>query len=142
MLRLITRAPAMSGQGLEYRYYRETELNQLAEEVQVALHPQAYRLLPDGDWIVAPALVEAACQALFARDALFARAMAALRPLLTPDDGGPYRLDIGDRVVIGMPVGGMDAEALAARGQDVASALTAACGPEIADGGLALVWAD
>lgn len=139
----VLRQPDMSGPPMVFHYRRN--------ETDGTRTPVAYRLLPGGEWITDPSLVLPITEALFERDAAYARAMQAIAPILTlpPTVEGEEstqratrRLDVDDKVVIGVSAVGMtDAEVLGS-GEQIIAALLHGCGDLLAASRIAIVWAD
>lgn len=143
----VTRRPEVDGQQLELRYFREVEVDEAGALVrEVARWPRALRLLPAGEWVTDPVMVEAVSYALFERDGLAALVWPVLTAILPPplENGevvvGLRRLDVGGALVIGIGSGVLTEEEIESYGTQVSTALLAEFPDEIAQGKLAVVW--
>lgn len=133
----VFRQPDMLGPPVVFHYERAADGTRT---------PVAYSV--DGaPWITDAELVSTATNALFARDAIYARAMQAISHILAPDGAAgdtlpTRRLDVGEKVVIGMAATGLTDDEVQARGAAVAEALTTSCADLLAAERLAALWAD
>lgn len=133
----VFRQPDMAGPPVVFHYLRAEDGTRT---------PVAYSV-NGGPWITTPALVEAVTNALFERDAIYARAMQTIAPHLPPpdEDGrevlATRRLDVDDAVVIGLSAVGLPEEDLLQIGAAISAALLAACADELAAGRLSAIWA-
>lgn len=146
-LKQIVRRPNIDGQQMEMVYYRETDIDPTSgAEYEVARHPVAYRLLPDGGWIENPALVETVMHALFERDGLAGMVWPIINEILPqPGEDGSVsvpviRLDVGSALVVGINATNLSEEEVEEYGALVAAALYDNFPDEISAGRLAVVW--
>lgn len=128
--RPVYRGPTMTGPQVEYHYLRDPQTGERT--------PVAYRVLPSQEWITDPALVAPMFADLFARDAAYAKAQAALGPMFLDENGDPHgAARIDDNGVVGLL---LPAAQQAERWLEVAVAVVEAAPDEVEAGALAVSW--